>query len=1120
MDIFSFYKISNKIILSLFIMNFFISNIKSQQPYNTHYLEKYSCFIAVYSDRIIFNHYEGKITGEQSSLSFDTDEQKITSSDEDNMISIGNFYTNDYQITYVIVKNYIYFGICGIIDKKINIDNIGNRPSIIVPYQCAYISEQYQSYCFFFICLIDSDKKLRIYEYNNIYGQETLNCINNKTIDLIDSSGMTSLSGSDIVTCQIMTYNSNQVLVCFYENEKTEIGTIVLNIETLEPDNSKQSIFKKNSGATNMKSILFNNSEKAFICYINNYNNIACIIFNLNTNELEKEYKYLEKMSQSQRFFNIEYFESVDKFILSCYSSSNEFEYLILDNQTNIVDNSFNDGKYCLTNITMETCTEDSLPFISIYYDSGNLKMAKKCGYAGNFSYLSLSESCNKAYDRVELTSNDDNETVSSLTNSDEITNEISESSGIKKSKELKLKSNKIETNKTLELVVNNLDKLIEEVEQGQLYEIKGDNYLVNVCPINYNKFEQTLTYINFLNCENTLRNKYNLSPNDNLTEIMIEITINDENSLTNQVEYAVFYGKKQLNLSICENDKIEVNYNIINSTSINLDMILKFSEIGVDILNSKDTFFTDICFPYSENNSDIILKDRTLCVYQNFSKCDENCEYEKIDLDSLIITCKCSIKTEVESEIKQLRFDTILLDLITNSSFGVVKCYNLVFNYSKKENIGFYIFTLLICLHIPLYIHYYRKNINQINRYIISEMKKYFYINNINNPNKKKQSKKINGVKYKIYKTNFPQNNEKQKNLSSSNYNISIANIKNIDTPKNKLVCKSKRNSLKYINIYNKQKNKRDNKKKQNTFIYTEVKKVNKKSKKNKTKLIKSKSSDSIIEEKINNNKNIYCLIQIDANNSFNKEPPNSKIILDNYSYEEAIKYEKRSFWSIYYIVLITKENILNIILLNSPLELTSLRLCIIIFIYSCDLSLNTLFYFNDNISEKFHYDGNNLFLFTLFNNISISIISTSLSLGLVIFLQYLTNSKEDIEDLFRTEEKKMREDNNYNVSKKRGKEILITIFEINKKLKIKIIFFFIIEMLLMLFFYYFVTAFCEVYKETQISWITDSVVSFIIGFPIEFLFSLLISVLYIISVEKKFKWLYNFTMFLYHLG
>ena len=150
MDIFSFYKISNNIILSIFIINFFISNINTQQPYKTHYLEKYSCFIAVYSDRIILHHYEGTITGEQSSLSFDTNEQKITSSDEDNMISIGNFYTNDYQIIYVIVKNYIYFGICGIIIKKINIVDIGNRPSIIVPYQIIYINEQNQSYCYFF----------------------------------------------------------------------------------------------------------------------------------------------------------------------------------------------------------------------------------------------------------------------------------------------------------------------------------------------------------------------------------------------------------------------------------------------------------------------------------------------------------------------------------------------------------------------------------------------------------------------------------------------------------------------------------------------------------------------------------------------------------------------------------------------------------------------------------------------------------------------------------------------------------------------------------------------------------------------------------------------------------
>ena len=1039
------------------------------------------------------------------------------------MISLGSIYNQDYKIIYVIVKNYIYFGTHGYINNAINIDNIADMPSKIVPYQCIYISEEYKKYCYFFICLIDSDKKLRIYEYNHVYGESDLNCINNNIIDIIDSSEMTSFSEFDILTCQIMIYNSNEVLVCFYENEKTEIGTIVLNIETLEPDNAKQSIFKKNNGATNLKSILFNNSEKAFICYINIYDNIACIIFDLNLNEFEKEYKYIEKMSQSQRFFNIEYFESVDKYILSCYSSPNEFEYLILDNQMNIVDNSFNDGKYCLTNLTMEECTQDSLPFISLYYNNGNLKMVKRCGYGGNFSYLSLSGSCNKAYDRVELISNDDDiETDSSRRYSDEITNKLNESTKKEESKELTL--NEIETNKTLELVVNNLDKLIEEIEIGEIYEIKGDNYLVNVCPINYDKFEQTLTYINFLNCENTLRSKYNLSPNDNLTEIMIEIEINDENSLTNQVEYAVFYGKEQLNLSICENDKIEVNYNISNSSSINLDMISKFSEMGVDILNSEDKFFNDICFPYSENNSDVILKDRILYIYQNFSKCDENCEYEKIDLDSLIITCKCSIKPEVEFEIKQLRFDTILLDLITNSSFGVVKCYNLVFKSDKKENVGFYIFTILVCIHIPLIIHYFIHTITPINKYIFSEMKKYNYINDINNPHKKKSVRINDGVKNNLYNnTIIPQNenNKNEKDKSSSNSNFTINNIKNLDTPNINLVdnfnSPNKHNSSKNITIYNKQVNIIRRKKKAKTCIYTEIQKKNKKQK---IKLTKPKNSDNIIREKKNNNKNTYYLIQINANNSLNNEPPDSNIILDNYSYEEAIKYEKRSFFSIFYIVLIAKENILNIILLNCPLELTSLRICIIIFIYSCDLSLNTLFYFNENISERYHYNGNNLFLFTLLNNMSISFISTFLSLSFVVFLEYLTNSKENVEELFRTEEKKMRADSHYIVRKRKRKEILTTTFEINKKLKKKIIIFIVIELLMMIFFYYFVTAFCEVYKETQISWITDSFVSFIISFLVEFGLSLIISILYIISIKLKIKRLYKIVMFFYHLG
>ena len=85
---------------------------------------------------------------------------------------------------------------------------------------------------------------------------------------------------------------------------------------------------------------------------------------------------------------------------------------------------------------------------------------------------------------------------------------------------------------------------------------------------------------------------------------------------------------------------------------------------------------------------------------------------------------------------------------------------------------------------------------------------------------------------------------------------------------------------------------------------------------------------------------------------------------------------------------------------------------------------------------------------------------------------------------------------------------------------MKIKIIFYIIIEFLLMIFFLYFVTAFCEVYKDTQLSWLYDSFISFILSIPIELLISFVISLLYIVSIRMKIKFLYNFVLFLYGLG
>ena len=248
--------------------------------------------------------------------------------------------------------------------------------------------------------------------------------------------------------------------------------------------------------------------------------------------------------------------------------------------------------------------------------------------------------------------------------------------------------------------------------------------------------------------------------------------------------------------------------------------------------------------------------------------------------------------------------------------------------------------------------------------------------------------------------------------------------------------------------------------------------------------------------------------------------KPPKSKYILDNYNYNEAIKYDDRDFWRIYFICLLTKENILNTFFFKSPLEPQNLRISLFIFNYSCDFAFNALFYFNQKISDKYHYEGNNLYYFILINNITITLFSTVFNFILVKCLNLLINSKSDIENLFRNEEKLMRKNKKYVVSPNKKKKIFNNIFKEIKYLKIKIIFYIVIQSLLMLFFYYYIVAFCEVYKETQKSWIYDSFISFLLSIPFELLESFFISILYTISIKYRLKMIYKIVLFLYNLG
>ena len=275
-----------------------------------------------------------------------------------------------------------------------------------------------------------------------------------------------------------------------------------------------------------------------------------------------------------------------------------------------------------------------------------------------------------------------------------------------------------------------------------------------------------------------------------------------------------------------------------------------------------------------------------------------------------------------------------------------------------------------------------------------------------------------------------------------------------------------------------------------------------------------KEKNSNSIKYVKADRE---FPLILINANNNGKNEIMESNYQLNIYNYEEAILYEKRTYLRIFFIYLISKDNLLNIIFFNPPLILRPLRICLFIFNYACDFALNALFYLSDNISDKYHYSGANKLLFSLINNLTISIVSTIVGFILLYIFQSLSDSSKTIIDIFRTQDNLLKKDKTYKVSDETKIKINNDLNKIFKCLKIKIIFFSVFELLFLLFFFYYVTAFCQVYKGTQTSWLLDSLSSYIISFFITLILSLIISLLYKISIRYKIFIIYRFSLLVY---
>ena len=436
-------------------------------------------------------------------------------------------------------------------------------------------------------------------------------------------------------------------------------------------------------------------------------------------------------------------------------------------------------------------------------------------------------------------------------------------------------------------------------------------------------------------------------------------------------------------------------------------------------------------------------------------------------------------------------------------------------------------IFLILVFLHIPLLYLNFHLGINPMREYLVKEMLKNNYISKsdakilLNNNDK---------TKNKIYNEKINQDNRginNDDNIIRNKNRIYSNRNKNIHTMNSSSLNRIKISKTEFLaeknNKGKKTKGKKSKKKKKIKYKKNlNFNNDNIKTKNNAiipTQGIISNEDDEFENEPQNNFIDLSLIhINLKTGKSF-KETASNHVLIIYTSFEEATKRDIRCLWTIFYIFLLSKQAVFHAFLYKSPLELFPIRFCLLIFIVSSDLALNSIFYFEEKISEKYN-EGKNSFLFAFTNNFPIILLSTFIGFVLIRFFTKLSNSTNEIRNVFRNEEKKIKKNKNYVVSEQRKKVIQIEIEKILKKYKIKVVIFVIIELFFMLFYWYYITAFCHVYSSTQLSWLWDSFISMIIRLIIDLLFSIIFAKLYRIGVGSESYCIYKASLLFYSFG
>jgi len=595
------------------------------------------------------------------------------------------------------------------------------------------------------------------------------------------------------------------------------------------------------------------------------------------------------------------------------------------------------------------------------------------------------------------------------------------------------------------------------------------------------NELSLNIPKIDFGNCYVKVQQHLDPPSNDSIIIALIEKANDQKKSSISYFFYHPVTGKRLDAENICKDEEVTIKESVLsqlNNSNVDLNSVLFLAQQDINIFNLSDEFYTDICYNYvSPNGKDVPLSDRIKAFYPNITLCESGCICKGVDLDSLESICECKFNDLMRNEYIE---DNVLLsntigevfDLIRSSNLIILKCYKGIF---KKENIvksyggfiiiGIVFFQLILSLIFGFY------DMNMIRKFL-QNLTEYFMVsvtnkNTINiTPNSSRGSQKKNAPPMKKQKKKKKKRRRFKRNkMAKQGIFIDGENSKGVNT-----------NSYK-----------------------TESKLLS--SVWNSKKILKKQGSINLFKHK--NDLNSQKLLRAKTRCGNMDIEEYLKPDLDDLEYDDAIKFDKRTFCEFFSERLAEKQITMNTFYHKENLKPMSIK--IILFLLNIDLYfvINGFFYNEEYLSAIFNSKEEENFFSYITRQFSNFVYATLVGtiIGIIIDCIFIEESK--VKRIF------LREKEN---PVQLRYEISITTTKIKKRYIIFIILCFFISIIS----WYYVSCFNNVYPGIKIEWIKSSITIIIAMQILSVIVILLEAIVRDLSYHYQSEKLFKFKKFL----